>query len=805
MILKKADIGLIGLAVMGENLVMNMESKGFTVAVFNRTTEKVDKFVNGRAAGKNIIGCHSLEELVASLEKPRKVFMMVKAGQAVDDMIEQLLPLLDDGDILIDGGNSHFPDTIRRTAYVESKSKLYIGTGVSGGEEGALLGPSMMPGGSEESWKTLKPIFESIAAKAEGDFAEEAIIRSTPAGKIDLGASWAPFAAAEYYIPAGAEVTGNIGLNGTFSPNPSPILYVAGKLTLDSSVTIGQATLAVLPGGEVYIREASANMQQNAPNPAIFVFEGGKFTAGKTNFSCKAVVNEGKFIVDGTFDINNSCAFYNGAAAELEADDMEITNRAKLYNDGKIESDDLELNSYAELSNCENGVVDVDGTFYLTNNSVVYQKGLASMEKLEARGGGTLYVNCHTVAEEIAAEGARFYIASGAGLDAEEVYFNSNTELYAAAGSIFAMDEYNAGKSGGNVHIVSQAAADQLMAVVVIREKGVSSRYYGTKFDGLMEVVYDNAADSKYVIDERSLTGGAVMRAKQTVVIPEAICNGGRQPVTPDPEPEPEYIEVKGAPYTYCFEDGWPWIGDYDMNDVVVVVSVDRRSDKETGKVELIRINWELKAAGAAHLNAFAVQLDKVRASEVAGVETTNTTFGRGAFAGSGPESGSELAVIPLFNTSQEILGEGTYINTTKGVAIPTVKHTTTVTFAQPVDPAAVRESALNAFIVVNQKSSGTFTREKEIHIPGRKPTQFAVVSGNTFLESDPYRYFVTKGDGVKNNYMMWALCIPGEFRYPLERSDIRDVYTYFNAWAASGGREHVEWYRDEADETLLY
>lgn len=704
-------------------------------------------------------------------------------------------------------GNIYVQTTLPDGTVAVSMEPVAASVNVAGARMKAAAGTPLlrMAGMARAAADSSMPDYPRLAAKAEGDFAEGAIIRSTPAGKIDLGASWAPFAAAEYYIPAGAEVTGNIGLNGTFSPNPSPILYVAGKLTLDSSVTIGQATLAVLPGGEVYIREASANMQQNAPNPAIFVFEGGKFTAGKTNFSCKAVVNEGKFIVDGTFDINNSCAFYNGAAAELEADDMEITNRAKLYNDGKIESDDLELNSYAELSNCENGVVDVDGTFYLTNNSVVYQKGLASMEKLEARGGGTLYVNCHTVAEEIAAEGARFYIASGAGLDAEEVYFNSNTELYAAAGSIFAMDEYNAGKSGGNVHIVSQAAADQLMAVVVIREKGVSSRYYGTKFDGLMEVVYDNAADSKYVIDERSLTGGAVMRAKQTVVIPEAICNGGRQPVTPDPEPEPEYIEVKGAPYTYCFEDGWPWIGDNDMNDVVVVVSVDRRSDKETGKVELIRINWELKAAGAAHLNAFAVQLDKVRASEVAGVETTNTTFGRGAFAGSGPESGSELAVIPLFNTSQEILGEGTYINTTKGVAIPTVKHTTTVTFAQPVDPAAVRESALNAFIVVNQKSSGTFTREKEIHIPGRKPTQFAVVSGNTFLESDPYRYFVTKGDGVKNNYMMWALCIPGEFRYPLERSDIRDVYTYFNAWAASGGREHVEWYRDEADETLLY
>ena len=127
--MKKADIGLIGLAVMGENLVMNMESKGFTVAVFNRTTSKVDAFVNGRAAGNNIIGCHSLEELVANLAKPRKVFMMVKAGSAVDSMIEQLLPLLEDGDILIDGGNSHFPDTIRRTEYVESKGKLYIGDG----------------------------------------------------------------------------------------------------------------------------------------------------------------------------------------------------------------------------------------------------------------------------------------------------------------------------------------------------------------------------------------------------------------------------------------------------------------------------------------------------------------------------------------------------------------------------------------------------------------------------------------------------------------------------------------------------
>ena len=166
---KLADIGLIGLAVMGENLVMNMESKGFTVAVFNRTTSKVTNFVEGRAKGRNIIGCYSIEELSQNLAKPRKVMMMVKAGEAVDNMIEQLLKVLEPGDIIIDGGNSHFPDTARRTAYVESKGLYYIGTGVSGGEEGALKGPSMMPGGSPEAWPYVKPIFQSICAHVNGE------------------------------------------------------------------------------------------------------------------------------------------------------------------------------------------------------------------------------------------------------------------------------------------------------------------------------------------------------------------------------------------------------------------------------------------------------------------------------------------------------------------------------------------------------------------------------------------------------------------------------------------------------------
>ena len=160
-----ADFGLIGLAVMGENLALNIESRGYTVAVFNRTTEKVDAFINGRAKGKKFVGCHSLEELVKSVKTPRKIMMMVKAGQPVDELMNQLLPLMSKGDVLIDGGNEHFTNTERRTKDVESKGLLYVGTGVSGGEEGALKGPSMMPGGSEKAWPLVKEVFQAIAAK----------------------------------------------------------------------------------------------------------------------------------------------------------------------------------------------------------------------------------------------------------------------------------------------------------------------------------------------------------------------------------------------------------------------------------------------------------------------------------------------------------------------------------------------------------------------------------------------------------------------------------------------------------------
>jgi len=162
----RGDIALIGLAVMGQNLILNMTDHGYTVVAFNRTVSKVDEFLNDAAKGnERVIGAHSIEEMVGLLKKPRRIMLMVKAGKAVDDFIELLLPHLEPGDLIIDGGNSHFPDTIRRTKYLESKGLLYIGTGVSGGEEGARRGPSLMPGGSPQAWPLVKEIFQAICAK----------------------------------------------------------------------------------------------------------------------------------------------------------------------------------------------------------------------------------------------------------------------------------------------------------------------------------------------------------------------------------------------------------------------------------------------------------------------------------------------------------------------------------------------------------------------------------------------------------------------------------------------------------------
>lgn len=642
-----------------------------------------------------------------------------------------------------------------------------------------------------------------LVVKSASDFNEKAIIRTTPTSTFNLGHEWSPYAAAEYYIPAGVEITGNVNLNGTFSPYPNPVLYVSGKLTVQS-LQIGKATLVVQPGGEVIISGNLAANQQYTNAPAVYVFAGGSLKSGSANFSNNVVVNQGAMQIGGLLDINNSCTLYNTVSASLSAGSFKVSNSAKFYNDGNVDAGGFEANGSSQIYNCENGSMKVENTFYFTNNVTVYQRGELEGTKLMI-SSGTIYVNCYTKFDEVDTQYGTINIASGAALEAGSVKSN-NTTVSMGAGSLFVMENYNLGINNAST-FKSTAQAGETPAVVVIEGKANNgNQWYGTSFSGNMEVVYDNAANASYTIHPAWLKNGATMSAEQTAVIAACDCNGNRNAVVPEPVDEPDSVVSGGAVYTYCFEDGWPWMGDYDMNDVVLALSVERHMSADGSKVNKLVFNWELKAAGAANYNAFAVQLDNVAASQVASVETTNRSFGSGPFGGSGLEAGHNLAVIPFFNSVQEIFGQKTYVNTQRGGAtVPSVMHATTVTFAQAVDASAVVESAINAFIVVNQRNSG-FSRANEVHMPTYKPTRLGVVTGyKTIATDEPYKYFVTRGEGMKNNYMMWALMIPGDFRYPAERCDIRDAYVNFSAWAASGGASNRSWYNGETVGSMIY
>lgn len=639
------------------------------------------------------------------------------------------------------------------------------------------------------------PACPELALRTESDFAPQAVIRTIESGKsYQLGASWAFHAAAEYFIPADAQIVGSVDLSGNHAPFRNPVLYVAGKLTLGKA-QIGGATLAVLPGGEVIVDKLETNAITD--NPVLHVFEGGKFTADKANFSGRVVVNKGTIEIvgkEGELDVNNS-VIYNAASAVFSVRDAEFTKNSICHNDGRFTAEDVELNAESFFYNYANGSMEVTDGFKLTNSSVLRQDGLANFDDLEADGGSKVYINCYTVADEVDGEGALFYFGAGAGFDAREVELQ-NTQVEMASGSIFTMDEYNADGQKGGAYITGTAAEGQLPAVVVIREKAVSSQWWGTKFRNRIEVVYTNRGG--YSINKGSLTGGAVMRSEQTVVIPECRCNGGKDPVVPEPEPEPaeEYELVPGAAYTYCFEDNWPWFGDYDMNDLVVVANVGRNISKDGGKVKSVVIEWEPKAAGTTYKVAFAVQLDQVRASEVASVVSTFGGFGSGPFASQGLEPDHDLAVISLYNDTKEVLAGS---NTWPGQNVPTTRYTTTVEFTQPVDASAVVESAMNFFIAVKERSN-------EIHMPGYCTTALGAVTGKgCTLPSDPFKFYTASGERMSDNYMMWALRIPGDFRYPAEGKDIRTVYDEFLPWAASNGMQYIEWYDGPTNESLIY
>lgn len=636
------------------------------------------------------------------------------------------------------------------------------------------------------------PSFPTLAEKGAGDFPTDAVIGKTP--------SKAFKPVADAYIPAGAVIEGNIDLSGAAN---TPVLYVAGELKM-TDLTIGNATLAVLRGGKVTIaKELKAENVGAKEQPAIYVFEGGQLTVkDDAKLSCKSVVNCGTIEVADDLELYEQLVFYNAAGANLKLtgkeSEIETKGSTQIFNDGTIVTAEVDLGDdggSSTLTNCENGELTI-GKLDIDDGNKLVQKGLATITYADC--DGEMYINCYTkITEKLKSEDGKIYLAAAVGLDCEEVEFEE-ARVYLASGSIFTMVKYGCGDDD-DVNVFESKLNDDADVHPVVCIKNMLDKK-ATIFKGPMEIVYNGAIPHS----DRYLKDGAVVRDKQTVVIPESVCNGGKTPVTPEPEPEPEYIEVGGKPFTCCFEDNWPYLGDYDMNDAVVLTKIDRRMSNDGSKVEFIRINWELKAAGAVSKISYAVQLDNVAPGQIASIATTNTSFGDGPFASATqPETGNDAAVIPLFNSVPEVLSSA---NTwPKLPAAATTKHTTTITFAQPVDAEAVIDSKFNFFIVVNRDGKSN-ERDIEVHMPGYNPTSYARITGwNTVRAEDPYKFFTMRGDDRAYNGMMWGLTIPGDFRYPSEQSDIRGTYTYFNAWVASGGTQHKEWYAEEFNEQSIY
>ncbi len=683
------------------------------------------------------------------------------------------------------------PDGRKAVKMVGARSSV----NVPGAAMAAAASPKVRLAAATTLAASSMPEYPVMNVPDAGSFDPQAVISTTPSKNFNLGAKESEYAAAAYYIPAGAVIDGNINLNGNYEPNKQPVLYVAGKLNL-ASPNIGYATLAILPGGEVTVSGKLTAQNVAKDWPALYVFPGGKLMAAEVNFSGKVAVNLGTVEVTGKLDLNNALKFYNGPEAVLTAANFKYSNSGGLFNDGKITADELEFNSTAAFENCENGELTVGYVKFANKTTKFYQKGAASIEEMYVIG--EVYVNCYTSVNTLKVEGGSIYIASGAALETETADFN-NAKVEFAAGSLFIAQDFNLSEGGKNT-FTSKAGETDIVPVLRFEKSSFYSKgneYWSqayTAFSGRMEVV-DPQAENKFYV-AKCFTDGAYLVLSQLTNIPKSDCNGGKGQITPDPEPEPDPFElVEGQVFTYCFEDNWPWFGDYDMNDVVVVSRIDRMLSKDGGKVSELTFNWELKAAGTTYDIAFGVQMDQVAGTNIASSESSHKGFGKGQFASQNPESGKN-AVIPFFNDTKELLSTS---NTWKGQsASPTVKHTTRVVFSQPVDAAAVKDSEMNFFIAVK-------SRTNEVHMPGYTPTESGVIGKGSFLPSDPYKFYIAQGDEAKYNYLMWALMVPGEFRYPAETKDIRTAYKYFLDWAASNGTQHTEWYLEETDASKIY
>lgn len=605
-----------------------------------------------------------------------------------------------------------------------------------------------------------------------------------------------------YYIPAGATIDGDgIGLGGWTGSFPT--LYVAGKLVFRKAVALDMTRLVVLDGGEV---ESAASLTVNShgrltDKAALYVCEGGRLRADDLLIDEAAVAVEGAVETDDYTQLSPRGQLYVLAEGSFVTDELHVS-AAAVYTDGKFTADEVTVDAGGEFVNYENGTVQADE--FTLSNALLTQKGFFKAKKLDLETRASVNNQCRMEVDEFesTARGNRLMLGGGSLFtvreEAEMTYAQVDMAKYAMF-LIEKMDEDDKDFRNNTFNGPVLAAGSDIPCAVLKTQNGHGG---SNSVYGLIEIVCDAKNNHKIF---SHIKDGATLVREQTVNLPATGCNGGAGHITPAPiEPE-DGFEVKGALYTYCFEDGWPWFGDYDMNDLVVAARVDRRMKGD--KVEAIRINWETRASGADNTIAFAVMLDKVPATTIASVASTHTPAEGPFTVESGLEPDNEQAVIPFFNSVGEVLGRNNgYVNTETGMPpVEVERHTTTVTFTAPVPQADVTESALNYFLVATRSDAAAPERWREIHLSGYRPTARALVRGfNTIVPEMPYKYYAQGGD-LSNNGLMWGLMIPGEFRYPSEMNDIRTVYEGFLPWAKSGGTESRTWYEGTVDTEKIY
>ncbi|MEG1672148.1 MAG: LruC domain-containing protein [Alistipes sp.] len=616
-----------------------------------------------------------------------------------------------------------------------------------------------------------------------------------------------------YLIPAGVTIDGHIDMAGT--TETISVLYVAGKLVINDDFVIKKTRLVLLKGGELVVQgDLKINNTFN-DKATVYAFEETKMTVGNLDINGHClVVNQGDFCIAGNEDSDSALHItgsqlytttgINASARGKAYDPFEvIASSAEIHNDGLFKTDDMEMDASSTLVNYENGEMRAESTKF--DQTTIRQKGLFVAEDLSLITNVTIenYCNITVNTLETSAKSNFIQLASGSLFTVIDECEMNYTTISMAKHSIFEIRNMTDDKEDFRSNKFSGPAISNAdCSPVAVLKLGANGHGAQNDVYGLIEIVLNQQNNHKLFAHIKE---GATLVREQTVNIPATGCNKGVGEITPDPiEPQDEF-EVKGATYTYSFEDGWPWFGDYDMNDLVVVASVDRKM--RNNRVEAIRINWEARASGAGNSIAFALYMDKVPTANIASVTTTHP-IGIGAFEVTGGlERDNEYAVIPLFNSVSEVLGTNNkFVNTENGMPkTETQQHTTTITFATPTAEDVVIESALNFFLAVSYADAPAPERWREIHLPSYKPTKHASITGfNTIIESMPYKFYTQSGD-LSNNGLMWGLRIPGEFRYPSELNDIRTVYTKFMSWAQSGGAVDKAWYTDEAVQSKIY